>query len=120
VCQALNVNCKINQIMTIVWDNTRFEGPYLMSRYSIPNGAGVYAIMKHREGTWYDIIYFGESANFEERITAYHHKFECWKRQAGTIDNVYFGIHNMGYSTQNQRLQLEGELIERYKPNCNY
>jgi excinuclease UvrABC nuclease subunit len=106
--------------MSITWGNTEFSGPYLLTRYTIPQAAGVYAIMERLADGRYRILYFGETSNFEERITSFHHKFQCWKRQAGSIDNVYFGLHGMSYSTQNQRLQLESELIQQYNPSCNY
>jgi excinuclease UvrABC nuclease subunit len=105
--------------MTITWSGVEFVGPYRMDAYSLPKSSGVYAIMSQTQPNTYKILYFGESGNFEERITAFHHRYDCWKRQAGSISNMYFGLHQMT-STINERLTLEAWLIQKHSPICNY
>lgn len=120
MCQALNVNRYPKNTMTIIWSGVEFSGPYLMGAYSLPKSSGVYAIMGQTQPNTYTILYFGESGNFDERINVFHHKYDCWKRQAGSISNIYFGLHGMANSTTNERLTLEAWLIQKHSPTCNY
>jgi hypothetical protein len=106
--------------MTIVWGETGFRGPHLFGSCMMPTSSGVYAIMIKTDSNTYKIIYFGESSKFDERITSFHHKYDCWKRQAGSDIGIYFGLHVMPTSTLDYRLQLESSLIQRFNPVCNY
>jgi len=110
--------------MTIKWGDVEFEKPYSITDWEPPYRAAVYAIMMKRkpqeEPHKYTIVYFGESSNLSERgFYRSHHKYDCWVREAGSEDNLYIGIHRMPDSTDEQRREVESDLISQYKPACN-
>lgn len=109
--------------MTITCAGISFTGPHMLSYCPTGNSSGLYAIMIKPDPTsapdTYTIIYFGESGNFEERLSSSHHKYDCWSKRSGPDGEIYYGLHIMKNSTEEQRRELEAQLIERYKPVCN-
>lgn len=109
--------------MTITWGGIEFTGPHMLSFCPTGNSSGLYAIMikpdPTNEPNTYTIIYFGETENFEERLTSSHHKYDCWNQRIGSDGEIYYGLHIMPNSTEEQRRELEGLLIEKHNPICN-
>ncbi len=109
--------------MTIKIGNVDFTGPHFLSGCPTGNSSGLYAIMikpdPNTKPDTYTLIYIGETSNFENRLTGSHHRYDCWKRQAGSEDKIFYGLHIMDSSTEQQRLNLETSLIQQYDPICN-
>ncbi|PHJ57166.1 hypothetical protein VF14_21780 [Nostoc linckia z18] len=110
--------------MTIIWGNYEFEGPWSLNTWNPPRLAGIYAIMCKpyplTQLNKYQIIYFGETENFAERGFPWnHHASQCWINQAGNSLNVYVGVCHLPGSTKAQRLLVESDLTQRYRPACN-
>jgi len=109
--------------MNIVYGNYQFDGPHPIKSFRPLYRAGIYAIMLFDSRITpmpYNILYFGESGNLSERdFNTSHHKYNCWLRYAGSIENLYIGVHLMPNSTEQQRCTLESELINMYSPVCN-
>ena len=110
--------------MSIKWGNVDFNGPYSIALWDPPYRAALYAIMikpdQYNKPETYQIIYFGESSNLSERgFYSSHHKYNCWVEQAGSLSNLYIGIHAMPNSTKDERTKLETALIAKFKPACN-
>jgi len=109
--------------MTITWGEVQFTGPHILNSCEIPNQSGLYAIMVKEDPINqpknYTIIYFGESENFSERVTSNHHKFDCWTKQVGSDNLIFYGLHIMENSTEEQRGGLELKQINRFNPSCN-
>ncbi|MGI0007351.1 MAG: GIY-YIG nuclease family protein [Nitrosotalea sp.] len=109
--------------MTIAIGNAQFTGPHFLTACPTGNSSGLYAIMIKPDPVSkpddYTLIYIGETSNFEERLTTSHHRYDCWKRQAGSEDKIFYGLHVMKSSTEAQRLDLESDLIQQHDPICN-
>ncbi len=110
--------------MSITWGDVEFEGPYPITEWEPPRVAAVYAIMMKAEPedkpTTYRVLYFGESENLDDRgFYKSHHKYSCWKAEAGSDSNIYIGIHRMPNSSRKERREVEGKLIAEYHPVCN-
>jgi len=108
-----------------MWGDKGFYGPYPISMWNPPHRAAVYAIMTKPDPlnmpSSYRILCFGESDNLSERrFYRSHHKFNCLINYAGSEENLYIGIHLMPDSTLVERKEVESNLIDRYKPVCNY
>lgn len=104
--------------MTIAIGDVNFTGPHILGSCLMPKSSGVYAIFNMTQPFEYDLLYIGESGNFEERVNDYHHKFECWKSHV-TQANIYYGLYEMPNSTIEQRLIVEANLINQFQPTCN-
>jgi hypothetical protein len=101
-----------------------FEGPFPLEKWEPPYRAAVYAILikpdAKNKPEEYKPIYFGESGNLSERgFYEYHHKYKCWLREAGSLQNLYIAYHLLPNSTPDQRRTIEMLLITRYHPICN-
>lgn len=109
--------------MTITWGGIEFTGPHILSKCPTSNDSGLYSIMKKPDPIskpdTYTIIYFGESEDFSQRITSSHHKYDCWKKQAGSENGIYYGLNILPSSTEEKRREIESQLIEKYHPTCN-
>ena len=105
--------------MTIRWDGIEFTGP-IKGIANVKDGKGVYAIMKiskWEDGTpYYQVVYFGQTESFKDRLTSNHEKYNCWKKQT---DTIYRGLYFMPNSKEFQREKIEGKLINKYSPVCN-
>jgi hypothetical protein len=90
-------------------------------RYFRPvSGSGIYVILVPDSG-WtqkFRAIYFGETEDFSQRITASHERYADWVREAGTAP-LYFAQSWMHGSTQPTRAVLEQALRDCYQPTCN-
>jgi hypothetical protein len=110
--------------MSIQWGDILFDGPTSITLWEPPYRPALYAIMmkpdsrnKPRE---YETLYFGESGNLSERgFLQSHHKYPCWIKLAGSVNNLYIGIYPMPNSTNEGRKKLEAALIDTYDPICN-
>ena len=102
--------------MTIKLGGIEFTGPHYLDHCNVPESSGIYAIMIHTDANNYEIIYVGESSNLSERLTTSHHKYDCWKKYGETI---HYGLYVMSNSTQERRMEFEGQLINLLKPKCN-
>lgn len=109
--------------MTITWGGIQFTGPHFLSSCNMPDSSGLYAIMVKKDPTNkpsnYTIVYFGQTSNFEERVSTSHHKYDCWQEQTGSDNEIFYGLNVMPNSTDEEREELESQLIKKYNPICN-
>ena len=108
--------------MSIIWGEISFDGPFQISDWDPPNRAGIYAIMYKQDVTrdLYTLVYIGESGNLNDRgFYQSHHRYNCWISRAGSERNIYIGTYLMPNSTDEQRREIEGGLINRLDPACN-
>lgn len=110
--------------MTITWGNYEFTGPSMYTRGIEAGFGGVYAIMviaryKNTKPR-YRIIYFGQTHDFSERLTKNHHAYDCFKKESKKYNSEIFrGLYFMEDSTEDQRKEVESELIQEFEPICN-
>jgi hypothetical protein len=108
-----------------------FEEPWQLSLWHPPRVAGLYAILVYDtnfEPRPYKAIYFGQSPDFSERgFPARHENYQDWLDTAkysslGMLGgpDLYIAIMRMPYSTEASRSKIEQELIEKYRPACNF
>jgi hypothetical protein len=92
--------------------------PGMLSPFS---GGGIYVILVS-DLTWgprlYRPIYFGETENFNQRVTTSHERYMDWCREAG-LGPLYVAQLGMWGSTKAARTMIEAALIDWYKPACN-
>ena len=111
--------------MGVTWAGISFDGPFSITVWIPPHQAAIYTIMikpdpKDAPKT-FRVLYFGESGNLSERgFYRLHHKYDCWIRISGSVNNLYIAIHNMPNSTKEERKAEEARLVDQYKPLCNF
>lgn len=108
--------------MSIIWGEISFDGPFQINDWDPPNRAGIYAIMYKKDvsGYLYSLVYIGEAGNLNDRgFYQSHHRYNCWISHAGSESNIYIGTYLMPNSTDEQRREIEGGLINRLDPACN-
>jgi len=109
--------------MTIKWGGIQFTGPHNLDSCAMPNESGLYSIMikpdPDNKPNTYTVVYFGESENFQDRLTSSHHKYDCWKKQVGSDNAIYFGLYVMSNSSEETRRELEAQLIQKIRTTCN-
>ncbi|MFQ6052906.1 MAG: hypothetical protein ACE5OO_01570 [Candidatus Bathyarchaeia archaeon] len=110
--------------MTIIWGGIDFEGPYPVRDWTPPEKPAIYLIMTEPDPKnkphMYESIYFGESANLDEKeFWRSHEKYECFLKKAESESNLYIGFHALPESTEKHRREIMFKLIERYVPACN-
>lgn len=110
--------------MTITISGISFEGPTPLFQWDAPRKSGVYVIMMkgnaQAEPNTYSRVYIGQSGDLEDRgFPRSHHKYPCWKRTAGSDDNLFIAIHPMPGSSEKERTDLEQSLIKARKSPCN-
>lgn len=107
--------------MTISIGKYNFEGSYQFKLFNPKNVQGIYAILIPGSTPGkYLLIYIGQSSDFSNRgIDNTHHAYSCWIKQAKTEQNLFVAFLNLtGYSEQ-QRKNIEEELIAEFQPTCN-
>jgi hypothetical protein len=107
--------------MTIRWGDLVFSDPVRLSDWEPPRKPALYAIMKEgdRKGH-YGLIYVSQSGNLSERRSYESHpKYDCWKDNAGSDNNLFIGICSMPNSTLDQRKRLKQHILDRANPPCN-
>ena len=76
----------------------------------------VYYISKRTEksgsGWEHSRIYIGQTANMSERFDS-HHKADCFNEHQVNCHSIY------QENNQEERLFIENDLVEAYKPPCN-
>ena len=110
--------------MSISLNDINFDGPYPITYLDPHYRAAVYTIMckddPANKPNEYTLIYVGESGDLSERgFYRSHQKYECWIKYAGSVQNLYIGIHLMPDSTPADRRQIESDLITHLSPDCN-
>jgi len=110
--------------MSISLNDINFDGPYSITYLDPHYRAAVYTIMckddPANKPNEFTLIYVGESENLSERgIFRSHQKYESWIKYAGSVQNLYVGIHLMPDSTPADRRQIKSDLIIHFSPDCN-
>jgi hypothetical protein len=98
-----------------------FTEPKSITTWDAPYRAAVYAIVRPgSEPNKWVVLYFGESGNLSKRdVGSGHHKYDCWLREAGSEVNIFVAYHAMPNSTDEERREVEEDLIRQGKPPCN-
>lgn len=94
----------------------RVGGPFL-----IPSGQGLYVILTpdHLSSPRpFATLYFGEARNLQQRLTVDHEKYPEWM-QKSTHGHLFFAYHPTPGLTDEQRRDVQRQLIEEYCPPCN-
>jgi len=110
--------------MSIELRGTDFEkGPTPLRKFDSSDSSGIYAILTptEKEHKW-RVLYFGESGHLSKRgFPDTHEKYPCWKKEAGSDNNIYIAIHSMIGKSMDERKKKETELIHSGNgmPPCN-
>jgi len=78
--------------------------------------AGVYAFLKEKGDSLFDVIYIGQTSDFEDRIDdnfTNHTQYDC------IIQNRYTHIATLVVPEQHKRLEIEKSLIDNFNTSCN-
>jgi len=110
--------------MAITWASIEFTNPVKITQWDPPYRAAVYAIMRKKDPinkpNTYTLIYVGESGNLSDRgFYKSHHKYPCWTREAGVDENIYISVYLMPNSTEEERREIEGNIVKKIHPVCN-
>jgi hypothetical protein len=109
--------------MPVRIENTFFtleEGPFPLSDWQPPSRAAVYGIVMKRANGKNRIIYIGQSGNLSDRgFYRNHHAYPCWLHESGDLSNLYIAYHLMPDSSEEERTEIESDLIEKRDPVCN-
>lgn len=102
-----------------------FGGPYPLDRWHPPHEDGVYAVMRRvtlADGAVSFIpIYFGETDDLAAHdFPAGHPRYACWIKEAGSLANLYLGVHYMPGAMKFARQMVEMTLLGLYHPAYNY
>lgn len=73
---------------------------------------GVYLVLKRKIGN-YEILYIGQTGDLSERFDD-HHKQGCFDRN----DRTHIGVRVV--NTEQERLDIERDLLGHYKIACNF
>ena len=111
--------------MNIKWMDKIFDGPFSISYWEPQESPVIYSIMikpdPKKAPNSFRILYFGHTSEISDtRLLQNHKKFDCWENAAGSKDNLFVGFHPMPDSSHKEREKITTELINRYKPICNY
>jgi len=102
---------------------TRFYNVTVLGLSPLIDGPGLYAILVP-DNNWrprqFRAIYIGQTKDVAERPTDDHEHFNDWCNAAGGEANLYVAYHWMYGSTKQQRMAVEKQLVDRYRPQCNW
>lgn len=101
-----------------------FEGPRLLSGWTPPATAAVYAILCKPEPDTrperYAVIYVGHADDLSaERFPFQHPRAHCWIRRAGSRWKVSIATYEVPGGGPRHREHIARELIAIYRPGCN-
>lgn len=104
---------------TIKIDWTGFSGKTyqyeILSIDSIFNAVpGNYIFAKEVSPGYWRPIYIGESGNLKQRLTPFHHKWQCAIRNGATHIHAH-----VNYNGELVRRTEESDLISYWQPDCN-
>ena len=101
----------------ILLDGLSFSKPLAIDEWDPPRKAGLYIIVRKDDER---IAYVGESGKLDNReFWKGHQKYKCWLRVAGAEKNLAIAFHPMLNSTQDQRKELESNLVRKLHPPCS-
>lgn len=106
----------------IRFNNHIFTEPVLFSMALPPVSSGIYSILIDDASCMprpFRVIYFGESLNFSQRVTADHECFHDWTFEAGGPANLYVAFCPTPLLKEQQRRWVQSDLIAHYRPACN-
>jgi hypothetical protein len=111
--------------MNIKWMDKIFEGPFTIKYWEPQKSPVIYSIMikpdPKKAPTSFRILYFGHTSKISDiHLLQKHKKFDCWENAAGSKDNLFVGFYPMPDSSRKEREKITAELIDRYKPICNF
>ncbi len=105
--------------MTIQILQYEFLGPIKLEEWGPPMEKVVYLILS-REGDYFNIIYADicEQTSDKEFFVK-NSRFNCWTDKIGSQKLLYLAILPLFESGNDERKQILGKIILRYKPSCN-
>lgn len=111
--------------MSITWLNRSFEGPFRAAYFTPPSDPALFAVMikpdPKNAPNAYRILFFGQTTRLSAaNYLKSHKKFECWRNYAGTFENLFVGFHAVPGSSMEEREEALKDLIDHYKPVCNF
>jgi hypothetical protein len=101
-----------------------FEGPRLLSGWTPPAVAAVYAICFKPEPDTrpdrYAVIYVGHSDDLSgERFPFRHPHAHCWIKRAGSRWKLWICTYEVPGGSRRHREHIARELTAIYRPSCN-
>ena len=101
-----------------------FEGPRVLTGWTAPEKAAVYAILCRNDPEGkpndYSVIYVGHSDDVsQEAFPLRHRHSSAWKKRAGSKWNLHICTYEVPGGMRSHRDQIAQELIAVYKPSCN-
>ncbi len=94
-----------------------FAGPFLLPFWTPPRSPGLYAVMVPG---WrlltFRALHFGQAGNFSKDELAKHLRYAEWRAIAGSEWNLYVATYEMPFSAEAQRLSVERDVVQAYRP----
>lgn len=87
-----------------------------------PVSAGIYAILavdRSGEAPEYEVIYFGECADFSRQVARTHELYRDWLEEAGGLENLSVAYYATPFLSEAERRAMKNSLVEEYHPVCN-
>lgn len=101
------------------------EGPYRLADWTLPDGAGVIAVLHKpdpvRRPDLYVVDYCGESEQLS-RLRGYpwfEQRIRRFAARAGSHDNLYVVVCRLDPSSRGERRRIERAIVGKYQPFFN-
>jgi hypothetical protein len=118
-------NRKLATLEGIAFGNRLFSEPRRYPRvggpFLIPREQGLYVVLtpdRRSAPRPFAALYFGEAPDLQRRLTVDHEKYPEWVHKSRK-GHLFFAYHPTPGLTDEQRRELEKQLIEEYCPPCN-
>lgn len=121
----MKISARINlgeQRVGIRFDNRVFTEPLPFSLALPPVSSGIYAVLVVDSACRprpFRALYFGETHDFSQCLTAGHERISDWTAGAGGVANLYVAFCPTPLLKEQQRRWAQNDLIARYRPTCN-
>ncbi len=94
-----------------------FSSPVELNNWNVPSIEGIYLILVKLDNNSFNCLYIGQSEDLSLRgFPDNHHSYSCWLQNSNKKD--IFVVFSEINGKEN-RLKIETELINIYKPVCN-
>jgi hypothetical protein len=107
----------------IYFANYQFSEPELINDWATEERAGIYVILvpdPKAKSQSHKAVFFGESDNLSDSSSIKSHQsFDCWVREAASVDNLYIATFGMPDSPSELRQGIVAFLVKYYHPACN-
>ncbi|HEY9790811.1 MAG TPA: hypothetical protein V6D22_10455 [Candidatus Obscuribacterales bacterium] len=102
----------------------RFTPGGTLKEWQPPSGAAIYAVTYQQDPVTrpksHSVLYFGETADLAKQAAVIREKLHSWwENNGGTGGELYIFYHEMPGSSQNERVNVQHQLVVEYDPRGN-